>query len=109
LEETKVPFEIKGDGAQIYVPDDQVGRVRLAMAGEGLPNGGSIGYEIFDRADALGTTNFVQQINQLRALEGELSRTVRALRQVKGARVHLVMPKRELFSRDKASPPPPSS
>ncbi|MBK8160556.1 MAG: flagellar M-ring protein FliF [Rhodospirillaceae bacterium] len=104
LEETQVPFEIKGDGAQIYVPDDQVGRVRLAMAGEGLPNGGSIGYEIFDRADALGTTNFVQQINQLRAMEGELARTIRALRQVKGARVHLVMPKRELFSRDKAEP-----
>lgn len=104
LEETQVPFEIKGDGAQIYVPDDQVGRIRLAMAGEGLPNGGSIGYEIFDRADALGTTNFVQQINQLRAMEGELARTVRALRQVKGARVHLVMPKRELFSRDKAEP-----
>lgn len=104
LEETKVPFEVKGDGAQIYVPDDQVGRVRLAMAGEGLPNGGSIGYEIFDRADSLGTTNFVQQINQLRALEGELARTVRSLRQVKGARVHLVMPKRELFSRDKAEP-----
>jgi flagellar M-ring protein FliF len=104
LEETQVPFEVKGDGSQIYVPDDQVGRVRLAMAGEGLPNGGSIGYEIFDRADALGTTNFVQQINQLRALEGELGRTIRALRQVKGSRVHLVMPKRELFSRDKAEP-----
>lgn len=104
LEETQVPFEVKGDGAQIYVPDDQVGRIRLAMAGEGLPNGGSVGYEIFDRADALGTTNFVQQINQLRALEGELARTVRSLRQVKGARVHLVMPKRELFSRDKAEP-----
>jgi flagellar M-ring protein FliF len=104
LEETQVPFEVKGDGSQIYVPDDQVGRVRLAMAGEGLPNGGSVGYEIFDRADALGTTNFVQQINQLRALEGELGRTIRALRQVKGSRVHLVMPKRELFSRDKAEP-----
>ncbi len=104
LEETQVPFEVKGDGSQIYVPEDQVARVRLAMAGEGLPNGGSIGYEIFDRADALGTTNFVQQINQLRALEGELSRTIRGLRQVKGARVHLVMPKRELFSRDKAEP-----
>jgi flagellar M-ring protein FliF len=104
LEEQQTPFEVKGDGAQIYVPADQVGRLRLVMAGEGLPNGGSVGYEIFDRPDALGTTNFVQQINQLRALEGELARTVRALRQVKAARVHLVMPKRELFSRDRAEP-----
>lgn len=104
LEEQQTPFEVKGDGAQIYVPADQVGRLRLVMAGEGLPNGGSVGYEIFDRPDALGTTNFVQQINQLRALEGELARTVRALRQVKGARVHLVMPKRELFSRERAEP-----
>ena len=104
LEEQQVLFEVKGDGGQIYVPGDQVGRLRLVMAGEGLPNGGSVGYEIFDRPDALGTTNFVQQINQLRALEGELARTIRALRQVKGARVHLVMPKRELFSRDRADP-----
>lgn len=104
LEEQQTPFEVKADGSQIYVPADQVGRLRLVMAGEGLPNGGSVGYEIFDRPDALGTTNFVQQINQLRALEGELARTVRALRQVKGARVHLVMPKRELFSRDRAEP-----
>lgn len=104
LEEQQVPFEVKGDGAQIYVPADRVGQLRLAMAGEGLPNGGSVGYEIFDRPDALGTTNFVQQINQLRALEGELARTIRAIRQVKGARVHLVMPKRELFSRDRADP-----
>lgn len=104
LEEQQTPFEVKGDGSQIYVPADQVGRLRLVMAGEGLPNGGTVGYEIFDRADALGTTNFVQQINQLRALEGELARTIRALRQVKGARVHLVMPKRELFSRDRADP-----
>jgi flagellar M-ring protein FliF len=104
LEELQVPFEVKGDGSQIYVPADRVGQLRLAMAGDGLPNGGSVGYEIFDRPDALGTTNFVQQINQLRALEGELARTIRAIRQVKGARVHLVMPKRELFSRDRADP-----
>jgi flagellar M-ring protein FliF len=81
-----------------------VARLRLSLASEGIPAGGSIGYEIFDRADALGTTNFVQQINQIRALEGELSRTIRSLHQVRSARVHLVMPKRELFSRDRAEP-----
>jgi flagellar M-ring protein FliF len=104
LETQQIPFELRGNGDQIYVPQDQVARLRLAMAGEGIPTGGSIGYEIFDRADALGTTNFVQQINQLRALEGELSRTIRTIRQVKAARVHLVMPKRELFSRDRNDP-----
>ena len=104
LEAQQIPYELRANGDQIYVPEDQVPRLRLAMAGEGIPTGGSIGYEIFDRADALGTTNFVQQINQLRALEGELPRTIRSLRQVKSARVHLVMPKRELFSRDRADP-----
>ena len=99
-----VPYELRGDGTQIYVPADQVARLRLSLAGEGIPAGGSIGYEIFDRADALGTTNFVQQINQIRALEGELARTIRSIRQVRSARVHLVMPKRELFSNDRAEP-----
>src|SRR5690606_30187616 len=89
---------------QIYVPADQVAKLRLSLASEGIPAGGSIGYELFDRADALGTTNFVQQINQIRALEGELARTIRSIRQVRAARVHLVMPKRELFSNDRAEP-----
>ena len=99
-----IPYEIRGDGSQIYVPQDQVAKLRLSLATEGIPAGGSIGYEIFDRADALGTTNFVQQINQIRALEGELARTIRSIHQVRSARVHLVMPKRELFSRDRAEP-----
>ena len=99
-----ITYEIRGDGSQIYVPQDQVAKLRLSLASEGIPAGGSIGYEIFDRADALGTTNFVQQINQIRALEGELARTIRAIHQVRSARVHLVMPKRELFSRDRAEP-----
>ena len=104
LEAQGVPFELRGDGAQIYAPADQVARLRLSLASEGIPAGGSIGYEIFDRADALGTTNFVQQINQIRALEGERARTIRSIRQVRSARVHLVMPKRELFSTDRAEP-----
>ncbi len=104
LDTQNIPYQLKADGAEILVPQDQVTKLRLSLAGEGIPSGGSIGYEIFDRADALGTTNFVQQINQIRALEGELSRTIRSLKQVKSARVHLVMPKRELFSRDQAEP-----
>ena len=104
LDSQNIPYQLKADGAEILVPQDQVTKLRLSLASEGVPSGGSIGYEIFDRADALGTTNFVQQINQIRALEGELARTIRSLKQVKSARVHLVMPKRELFSRDQAEP-----
>jgi flagellar M-ring protein FliF len=104
LESQGVPYELRGDGSQIRVPAEQVLRLRMSMASEGLPTGGSIGYEIFDREDALGTTNFVQQVNHLRALEGELARTIGALSQIKSARVHLVIPQRELFSRDKPEP-----
>jgi flagellar M-ring protein FliF len=69
-----------------------------------MPKGGGIGYDIFDKSEALGTTSFVQNINHLRALEGELSRTIRALDRVQAARVHLVLPERPLFSRDKVEP-----
>jgi len=81
-----------------------VSRVRLAMASDGLPNGGTVGYELFDDASTLGTTSFVQRLNQARALEGELSRTIASISQIKSARVHLVMPRREVFSRDKQEP-----
>jgi flagellar M-ring protein FliF len=80
LEQLKVPYRLTGDGSQIFVPAEQVARLRVAMAEDGLPSGGSIGYEIFDRSEGLGTTNFVQNINHLRALEGELARTIRSIR-----------------------------
>lgn len=104
LEGQNIPFEIRGNGTQIYVPADAVARMRMTMAADGLPNGGSVGYELFDQADAIGTTNFVQRINHVRALEGELSRTIGSLSQVKSARVHLVLPRRELFTRDRQEP-----
>ncbi|MZR30201.1 flagellar basal-body MS-ring/collar protein FliF [Sneathiella litorea] len=101
LETENIPFQIGGNGRDILIPDDQVALVRLKMAEAGLPNGGSIGYEIFDSSDTFGTTSFVQNVNYVRALEGELARTIRALNNVSAARVHLVLPKREVFSRDK--------
>ena len=104
LEQQNIPYKLGPNGTQIYVPGNQVGRLRLSMAEQGLPNGGSIGYEIFDRSDGLGTTNFVQNVNHLRALEGELARTIQSIGDVKRARVHLVMPKRELFTRDRQEP-----
>lgn len=104
LESMQVPHEIRGNGTSILVPSDQVARLRMAIAQEGLPSGGSMGYEIFDRSESLGTSSFVLNINHLRALEGELQRTIGSLNYVKTARVHLALPKRELFSRDQQEP-----
>ena len=104
LERQQIPFELKNDGATLMVPKDRVTRLRMKLAEGGLPKGGGIGYEIFDKSDALGTTSFVQNINHLRALEGELSRTIRAIDRIQAARVHLVIPERPLFARDKADP-----
>lgn len=100
LESNEIVYEISADGTRIMVPEDNVGRARMLLAEKGLPNGGSMGYEIFDNQSGFGTTNFVQNINQVRALEGELSRTIGALENIRSARVHLVLPKRELFSRE---------
>jgi flagellar M-ring protein FliF len=104
LERQAIPYEIKNEGAVVMVPKDQVPRLRMKLAESGLPKGGGVGYEIFDKSDALGATSFVQNINRLRALEGELARTIRGIDRVQAARVHLVLPERPLFSRDKADP-----
>jgi flagellar M-ring protein FliF len=104
LERQGVAYEIKGDGAIVLVPKDKVARIRMKLAEGGVPKGGSMGYEIFDKSDSLGTTSFVQNINHLRALEGELARSIRAIDRVQAARVHLVLPERPLFSRDKLEP-----
>ncbi len=101
LERQAVPYQIKSDGAIIMVPKDKVARLRMKLAESGLPKGGGVGYEIFDKTNSLGTTTFVQNINHLRALEGELARTIRSIDRVQAARVHLVLPERPLFSRDK--------
>ena len=104
LDRQAIPYEIRNDGAVIMVPKDKVTRLRMKLAEGGLPKGGGVGYEIFDKSDALGTTSFVQNINHLRALEGELARTIRAIDRVQAARVHLVLPERPLFSRETPEP-----
>src|SRR6202790_2635885 len=104
LERQAVPYELRNDGAIVLVPKDRVARLRMKLAEGGLPKGGGVGYEIFDKSDALGTTSFVQNINQLRALEGELSRTIRGIDRIQAARVHLVLPERPLFSRETPEP-----
>jgi flagellar M-ring protein FliF len=104
LERQAIPFELRNDGAVIMVPKDKVTRLRMKLAEGGLPKGGGVGYEIFDKSDALGTTSFVQNINHLRALEGELARTIHAIDRVQSARVHLVLPERPLFARETPEP-----
>ena len=101
LDRQAVPYELRNDGNIVLVPKDRVARLRMSFAEGGLPKGGGVGYEIFDKSEALGTTSFVQNINNVRAIEGELARTIRSLDRVQDARVHLVMPNRPLFVRDK--------
>ncbi len=102
LERQRVPHRIAGGGSQVLAPEAEIPRLRLMLAREGVPSGGSVGYEIFDRGESLTTTPFQQDINRLRALEGELSRSIRSLQGVRQARVHLVLPRRDPFSRDRA-------
>ena len=102
LERARIPLRITGGGTQIMVPAEDVARLRLSLAREGLPAGGSVGYELFDRNESLTTTPFQQDMNRLRALEGELQRTIRSMSGVRNVRVHLVLPRREAFSRERA-------
>src|ERR1700744_650573 len=104
LERQAIPFELRNDGAVIMVPKDKVTRLRMHLAESNLPKGGGVGYEIFDKSDALGTTSFVQNINHLRALEGELARTIRAIAPSKAARDHLELREKPLFSGEAPEP-----
>lgn len=96
LKETKTPYQITADGKGIMVPADRVYEQRLTLASEGLPQGGGVGFEIFDRK-SFGMTEFVQKINYQRALQGELSRTISQINGVEQARIHLVIPEKSLF------------
>jgi flagellar M-ring protein FliF len=104
LDQGGIKYEARGDGSTIMVPRDQVASTRLMLSGKGLPTSGSVGYELFDNAPALGQTDFVQNLNRQRALEGELARTIHSLQGVTSARVHLVLPRRQLFE-DEAEQP----
>lgn len=100
LEAANIPYEVRGDGSSIFVARSKVAEARMMLSADGLPSRGSIGYEIFDQPDALGQTQFQQNINRLRALEGELARTIASLDGIASARVHLVLPERQLFQRE---------
>lgn len=105
LETANIKYKLTKNGTEVMVPQDQVNRMRVDTAEIALASQGSnVGYEIFDNTDALGSTNFVQNVNLIRALEGELARTIRSVDNIKSARVHLVLPKREMFSREEQQP-----
>lgn len=104
LEAKGITYETRADGQTIMAPRADLARIRMDLASKGVPAGGGVGYEIFDKGDAFSSTSFVQNINHLRALEGELSRTIRSIGKVQAARVHLVIPERRLFDRDREAP-----
>ena len=105
LDARGIRYETRGDtGQTIMAPRADLPRLRMDLAGKGLPAQGGVGYEIFDKGDAFSSTNFVQNVNHLRALEGELARSIRAIGRVQAARVHLVLPERRLFERDREMP-----
>jgi flagellar M-ring protein FliF len=103
LRSAHVPYELAAGGTAVLVPGARLHELRLDMAAKGLPRGGGVGFEIFDR-QTFGTSDFVQQLNYRRALMGELARTISQLDSVESARVHIVMPERSLYSdRDEAA------
>ncbi|MBD3403584.1 flagellar M-ring protein FliF [candidate division GN15 bacterium] len=103
LNDRQIPYQLRDNGTTIEVPSDQVYQVRLSLASEGLPSAGNVGYSIFDENN-LGMTDFLQNLNFRRALEGELTRTITQMNEVKAARVHIVMPKERLFKQDQKPP-----
>ncbi|SPD72702.1 Flagellar M-ring protein [uncultured Desulfobacterium sp.] len=103
LKDQKVPYQISSNGSSILVPKNVIYETRLQMANQGLPKGSGIGFEIFDTTK-LGMTEFVQNVNYQRALQGELSRTINGFDEVEGSRVHIVMPAKSLFIEDETHP-----
>ncbi len=104
LRSTGIPVEINHNGMQVLVPRDKIAELRMEFASDGLLTGGTVGYEMFDKADLLGTSSAVLDINHLRAIEGEIAKSIKSINTVQSARVHLVVPKKELFSRSQSQP-----
>ena len=96
LKEKKVPYQISPSGDAISVPSGKVSELRLELAAAGIPHGGGVGFEIFDNK-TLGATEFDQQLNYRRALQGELARTINSLDEIQQCRVHIALPKESLF------------
>jgi flagellar M-ring protein FliF len=104
LEVANIPYRLEKEGKSLLVASGETGRVRILLAEAGLPRGGSSGYELFDKDEGLGTSSFKQNITKIRALEGELAKTIMSIAGIRNARVHLVLPERQLFSEEKQAP-----
>ncbi|PKN77096.1 MAG: flagellar M-ring protein FliF [Deltaproteobacteria bacterium HGW-Deltaproteobacteria-10] len=103
LNEKKIPYKISSAGNAVSVPSEKVSELRLELAAAGLPQGSGVGFEIFDNK-TLGATEFEQQLNYRRALQGELARTINGLDEIQSSRVHIALPKDSLFSEQKKRP-----
>ena len=100
LKEADVAFDVNADGNTVLVRYGETARARMLLAEKGLPNSPNAGNELYDKLGSLGLTSFMQEVTRVRALEGELARTIQLIRGVKAARVHLVMPDEGSFRRD---------
>ena len=103
LTQMNVPYRFSDNGGALEVPADKVHELRLRLAQQGLPKGGAVGFELLDQ-EKFGISQFSEQVNYQRALEGELARTIETLGPLKSARVHLAMPKPTLFVREQKAP-----
>ena len=103
LDEQGIPYRLSDQGRTILVPQDQVYKLRIDLAAEGLPSGGVVGLESFKEA-SFGSTEFDRRVQYAAALQGELTRTLRQLEEVEDARVHLVIPEQSIFLRDRYEP-----
>lgn len=103
LDRMGIDYDLRGGGTAIFVDRSKVETAKMALAEENLPTSGSIGYDVFDRTSSMGQTAFTQNINKLRALQGELERTISSLDGVSAARVLLVLPERQLFQTETQS------
>lgn len=103
LQQQNVPYRVENGGATILVPDNRANELRLLLASQGLPKGGLVGFELLE-SQKIGVSQFAEQINYQRGLEGELARTIQSLAAVNGARVHLAIPKQSAFLRDAQKP-----
>jgi len=104
LKSAKVPYQLASGGSTILVPQASVDAERLKMAGQGLPQGGVVGFSLFDKSNLFQGDSFTEQINYTRALEGELTNTISQVSGVAYTRVNIVLPQQELFSSQQASP-----
>lgn len=104
LGEAGIPFDVKSDGTSVLVPFGKADQARMYLAEKGLPTSNNAGYELFDNMGSLGLTSFMQEITRVRALEGEISRTIQAIRGIKASRVHIVLPEKGSFRRGDQAP-----